>query len=214
MPQRNILLPRLTGLAYLVIIGCGIFAEGYSRGRLIVPKDAAGTASQIAADLGLFRAGIVADSVMLLADVTVAVLFFRLLRPHGARLAQAAMGLRLLQAATILAGLSRLWLVGPALAADDPARVLALIEAHGLIYDVGLIFFAGNCLAMSVLLRRSGGVPKGIAWGIGASGLVYATGSLTHLFAPTALAYVEPAYLVPLLSETALALWLLLRGRI
>ena len=206
--------PRLAGTTYLAIICCGIFAEGYSRGSLIVPDDATATAARISADLGLFRAGRLADSVMHLADVTVAVVFFRLLRPHGAPLARIALILRLFQAATILGGLTRLWAVFPALAADAPARVMTLLEAHGLIYDIGLIFFAGNCFAMSVLLRRSGGVPTLIAWGIGASGLVYLTGSLVHFFAPTVLLYVEPAYLVPLVSETALALWLVVRGRI
>ena len=88
-----------------------------------------------------------------------------------------------------------------------------MTELHAIGYDVGLILFAVNSVLMSVLLWRSD-VPKVIAVGIAASGLVYATGSLTRLVAPDWVVVMEPAYLIPMIAESALCLWLLIRARL
>lgn len=205
---------RLTGLAYLGIILCGVFAEGVARDGLMIDGDASATAQALQSQLGLFRASILADLAMLACDGLVAVLFFRLLRPHGPVLAKIALGLRLLQAATILWGVTFLMRIFPALQGGDDRAIYAALHAHGLIYDIGLIFFAGNCWAMAVLLHRAGGVPRLICNGIGVSGVVYLLGSLTHLIAAPWLGLIAPAYLIPLLAETALSLWLLITARI
>ncbi|WP_172328337.1 DUF4386 domain-containing protein [Mangrovicoccus sp. HB161399] len=205
---------RAAGAAYLAIILCGVWAEGVVRGQLRVPGDPQATAAAVAAHPGLFRAGMAADAMMLACDVTVALLFWRLLRAEAPRLAVAAMLLRLVQATTILAGLSFLPGVLAAARAGDGTAALAGFGAHGLIYDAGLAFFAGNCAAMAVLLWRAGGVPRIIAASIGLSAPVYLTGSLAHFLAPVLLPLVQPAYLLPLAAESALALWLLIRARV
>jgi len=79
---------------------------------------------------------------------------------------------------------------------------------------VAMLFLGVNCLLMAVLLLRSGGVPRIIGGGIGAAGLVYLAGSLARLLVPDALALVQPAYLLPLVAESALCLWLIVRARV
>ena len=205
---------RLAGLAYLVIIACGVWAEGIARPSLITPGDAAATAQAISQNLPLFRASLGADLAMGVADVLLAVLFFLLLRGYGAGLALFALTFRLIQAGLI--GASLILLAGVPMALetgmDDTALLLTRLHASG--YDIGLVFFGVNCLLMSVLLIRSPGTPGLLAYGIGASGIVYLAGSATRLFAPDLLPLVEPAYLLPLLAESALCLWLLIRGRV
>ncbi|MBV0912838.1 DUF4386 domain-containing protein [Anianabacter salinae] len=202
---------RLTGAAYLVIILCGVWAEGFARAGLFFPGDPDATARAVLDNLPVFRASLLADAVMATADITVALLFFRLLRPHGEGLALAAMVFRLMQAGLI--GASLILLAGvPVAAPDAPDTAQTLFAMHGTGYEVGLIFFGINSLFMMVLLARAG-VPRLIAYGIGASGLVYLAGSLLRLIAPHLHTAIEPAYLVPLLAETALCLWLLIRGR-
>ena len=72
---------RVAGVLYLIIIMCGIFAEFFVRSSLIVPGDATATANNIMASESLFRAGIVADLIMILCDVALALVFYVLLKP-------------------------------------------------------------------------------------------------------------------------------------
>jgi hypothetical protein len=93
------------GLLYLVIIACGLYAELGVRTALIVQDDAEATAGRLLASPGLFRSGFVADSLMLFADVAIAVVLYRLLRPVGRTLSLAAAAFRLIQAAILGANL-------------------------------------------------------------------------------------------------------------
>ena len=123
------------------------------------------------------------------------------------------MTFRLIQAALIGASLVLLAGVPAALEAGMPDTALLLTALYGTGYDIGLVFFGVNCLLMAVLLTRAG-LPRALSLGIGAAGLVYLAGSAARLFAPDLHPVIQPAYLVPLLAESALCLWLLIRGRI
>jgi len=204
-------LVRLAGALYLAIILCGLTAELFLRGPLLQ-----GTPDQIAqalgANIGQLRLSLIADTVMLLADVALALVFFGLLRHISKPLALAAMVFRLGQAVLIGASLMALGSV-PSLLEDAPRIAVHMTDLHATGYDVGLILFAVNSVIMSVLLWRSD-VPKVIAGGIAASGLVYAIGSLTRLVGPDWVVVIEPAYLIPMIAESALCLWLLIRARL
>jgi hypothetical protein len=204
---------RFTGAAYLGVVCCGIFAEFFVRGSLVVPGDAAATASQIADASGFFALGIVADLSMVLLDVGVAYGLYRLLSPVHRRLAIAATAFRLLQA-SILA-LNLLNLVRALSLAADPAsapQALAAVETHALFYDVGLIPFGLACLTLGPLLRRAGG-PRWIALALSATGLVYLVGSFGAVFAPALSAALDPLYALAIVAEPAVAIWLIARAR-
>ena len=204
-------LVRTAGALYLIIILCGLTAELLLRGPLLQ-----GSPDQIAralsANVVQLRLSLIADTVMLLADVALALVFFGLLRHISEALALAAMVFRLGQAVLIGTSLMALG-SAPSLLADAPRMAVHMTELHAIGYDVGLILFAVNSVIMSVLLWRSA-VPKVIAGGIAASGLVYATGSLTRLVAPDWVGIVQPAYVIPMIAESALCLWLLIRARL
>jgi hypothetical protein len=204
-------LVRIAGVLYLTIILCGLSAELLLRGPLLQ-----GTPDQISqalgASVGQLRLSLVADVVMLIADVGLALVFFHLLRHISEPMALAAMVFRLGQAVFIGASLIAL-ASAPSLLTVAPRIAVHMTELHAIGYDVGLILFAVNSGIMSMLLWRSA-VPNVIAGGIAASGLVYATGSLTRLVKPDWVAVVEPAYLIPMLAESALCLWLLTRSRL
>ena len=204
-------LVRTAGALYLIIILCGLTAELLLRGPLLQ-----GSPDQIAralsANVVQLRLSLIVDTVMLLADVALALVFFGLLRHISEALALAAMVFRLGQA--VLIGTSLMALASaPSLLADAPRMAVHMTVLHAIGYDVGLILFAVNSVIMSVLLWRSE-IPKVIAGGIAASGLVYATGSLTRLVAPDWVGVVEPAYVIPMIAESALCLWLLIRARL
>jgi hypothetical protein len=86
---------RWTGAAYLGIVACGLFAELFVRGSLVVPGDAVATAHRIAEAPGLFGLGLGADVLMIGLDVAVAFGLYRLLRPVSRPLALAATLFRL-----------------------------------------------------------------------------------------------------------------------
>lgn len=210
-PNTDPRLVRLAGALYLIIILCGLTAELVLRGPLLHGTTEA-IAAALEANIAQLRLSLLADTVMLLADVTLALLFFFLLRPISEPLALAAMVFRLGQAVLIGASLMAL-ASAPSLLADAPRMAVHMTEVHAIGYDVGLILFAVNSAIMAVLLWR-GSVPNLIAIGIAASALVYLAGSLTRLVAPEWTGVIEPAYVIPMVSESALCLWLLIRARI
>lgn len=205
-PQRPLF--AFAGLLYLVIIFCGLWAEGAVRAGLITPGAPDLTARAIARDLPLWRLGVGADLVMVLADVAIGAVFLRIFARRFPLLAPLSFALRLAQAAVIGAALMPLALV-PTLTAQ-PALLEHAIALHRLGYDIALIFFGANCLVMAVMLRQLTGPVLPLA--LAGSGAVYLAGSATALLAPGLNAALQPAYLLPLMAETGFCLWLMARG--
>ncbi len=213
---------RAAGLLYLIIIVFGIYSEVFIRSSLIVAGDAAATAANIVASEGLFRLGFLADAIMLLSDVAIAVLFYVLLKPVSKTLALTAAAFRLTQAAVLGFNLlnyyaALLLINGTAYAAvfrPDQLHALALLfldmHSHG--YDLGLIFFGLSNLVLGYLVVRSEYFPGLLGYGLIAAALVYLTGSLIRFLSPDYISYIEPVYIVPLAAELAFCLWLLVKG--
>src|SRR5215210_3242521 len=78
---------RLAGVLYLLIAVLAPFSILYIPSMLIVPGDAATTASNILASDGLFRLGIVGDSVVILLEIALIAVLYVLLRPVNKMLA-------------------------------------------------------------------------------------------------------------------------------
>ena len=217
----NAHLARPTGLAYLGIIATGIFAEVAVRMALVVDGYPAATAANLAEHPLLFRFGILADVAMVGLDVAVAVGLLALLQHVNRPLAQLAAALRLIQAAVISANLMNMTRAvqlasgGPSAdVLDDavPGLVLSSMEVHGVVYDLGLVFFGLSCLVLAELLRQSRAVPTALGLGVGVAGAVYLMGSFAALCAPSWVATLDPMYGVAFLAELAFALWLVFRG--
>ncbi len=206
-------LTRLAGALYLVIIVLGVTSEGIIRAPILSGADPAATAAAIAAALPLFRLSMLGDLVMALADVGLAVAFYLIFAPVNRAVALAATAFRLVQTAVIAGGL--VLLVAAARSAGAGQADLAHLFAglHGTGYDIGLMFFGVNSLLLAWLILRAGWLHRVFGWALGAAGVVYLGGSTLVLVAPEAAASFVPAYLVPLLAETALCLRLLFGGR-
>jgi len=195
---------RLAGLLYLVIIVAGLWGEGIARGGLT-------TAEAIREGAGLYRLAMGADLLMALCDAGVAVLLYLTLRPLAPAAALGAMVFRLIQTAVIAANMI-VTAAALMLAWADLPGVEAALDLRALGYDIGLAFFGiCNPLIAAIFLRENA-LPNLLGGALGLSGLIYLAGSAVHLLAPEALTAVQPAYLVPLLAESAFALWLLLRA--
>src|SRR5688572_23749835 len=87
---------RIAAVLYLIITAAAIIAHFYVPSQLIVPGDAAATASNIMASGSLFRVGAVgSELVILLSEIVLSVLLYVLLRPVSKTLALVATVARL-----------------------------------------------------------------------------------------------------------------------
>lgn len=213
---------RTAGVLYLVIIVLGLTGELVVRSGIVAAGDAPATAANIRGAEGLFRFGFLADSVMLLADIALAVLLYVLLRPVSKTLALLAMCFRLVQAAIIGGNLlhyhaALVALAGPAYGIAFPPEQLAavatlLLDLHSHGYDLALLPFGVNCLLLGYLVYRSGFLPRVLGALLAAAGVVYLVGSYTRFLFPAQVEAVAPIYLVAIVAESAMCLWLLIKG--
>jgi hypothetical protein len=215
-------LARVTGVFYLLIIVLGIFSEVVIRGGLVVPGDAAATAANILGSELFFRASIAGDVVVFLSDVVVAGLLYVLLRPVSETLALVSAALRLtgtaIYGANLFNQLAAVILLGGAesFVGLDPGQLQAMalffMELHGHGYDLGLVFFGAHCLTLGYLLFRSDLFPSWLGVLIVLAGFGYLVGSFTLFLFPNRADAVAPIYVVPLVGELALCVWLMVKG--
>jgi hypothetical protein len=214
---------RIAGALYLVLIVAGGWAEVFVRGRIIVSGDAVTTAHNIVASQSLWRASIAADLVMHLCDVVVMTVFYLLFKTVNRNLALSVLLFNVVQTAVLVANKTLLvlplfLLSGAAyLQAWTPQQLYGLsyvcLRAHGHGFGIGLIFFGAVCLLEGHLIRRSGFLPKTLGFLMQAAGVCYLLNSFALLLAPGLAAMLFPAVMLPpIIAESSLALWLLVKG--
>ena len=213
---------RICGALYLYIIVAGIFAE-FVRSRLVVPADAAATASNIMANESLFRIGFSGELLHLAFDVAVATILYALLRPVDGNVALLAAFMRLacdiILAVASLSHFAALRLLADAdyLKTFQPDQLYTLtllaLTMHGDGYAISLVFFGFACLSLGYLIFQSGYLPRTIGALMVVAGPCYLFSSFAHFLTPGFAATLFPALFVPIfVAELSLALWLLVKG--
>jgi hypothetical protein len=217
---------RVAGALYLIIIVAGIFAEFGVRSSLIVSGDAAATASTILAAEGLFRSGMAADLVMILADVALALLFYVLLKPVSQALALLAAFFRLAQAAVLGINVLNLFVALQLVRGADylaafsteqmHALALLVLNAHGMGYALALVFFGLQCAILGYLVFRSGYIPRLLGVLLIIAGVGYLTDSFARVlmsgYSDYEALFTLIVFLPAFIGELSLCLWLLVKG--
>jgi hypothetical protein len=214
---------RLGGVLYLAIIVFGAFSEGYVMNTLIVAGDAGATAGNIMASRGLWSVAVAADLVIPVLAVVGVWISYVLLRPVSKTLVLLDVFLTLVSLAVEAVSKLFLLLVLPVLSTSNylPAfehrqlGVLAnlALRAHGIAFDIALVFFGCACLVEGYLLYKSGYFPKFIGVLMQIAGLCYLSSCFADLLAPSIADLITPAILLPpLLGELSYCLWLLIKG--
>jgi hypothetical protein len=214
---------RIGGVLYLIIIVAGLFAEAFVRDRLIVPTDAAATATNIMAHELLFRLGIAADLITFLCAVALTMILYVLLKPVNRNLALLAAFFNLVQDA--IGGINglnlyrALQLLGRAdyLKVFSPEQLQAMallsLKAHSVGFGIALIFFGFSCLVLGYLIFRSGFFPKLLGILMAIAGACYLIlSSAVILSPPVAGALFLWVALPAFIGELSLALWLTVKG--
>lgn len=211
---------RIAGLLYLLIIACGIGSEAFIRQPMYIAGDAHATAANVLASEGLFRFGFMADVIMALSDVALAVLLWVILAPVSRTVALMATAFRLVQTAilgnNLLSLHSALRVLNGAEATFDTSQLETLasfaLDAHAHGYDLGLFFFGINSVLIGTLLYRAEFAPKTLGVAMSLAGAVYLLGSTLRFVAPTYANLFAVAYVIPVFAEAWVALWLVKKG--
>ncbi len=215
---------RLTGLLYLGVIICAGFSQGYVRGTLVVPENAAETAYGILQNEGLFRLGLTTDLIAFLLDAVIAILLYRIFAPFNKTLAMESSAFRII-AHPAIGSLNLLnhHMALKVLETDSPSNAFNttqvqqisayFMEAHHYGYLIAGSFFGVHCLLLALLIYRSNVFPKmfgGLFLGTAAGYLIE---SFTNFNVPgqegfTALIVGVTA----VLGEMGLTLYMLVKG--
>lgn len=200
---------RAAGFAYLLTIAAGLFAEVYVRASIRSAEPEA-TATALEQFEGLYRFGMLADGVMLIAYLVVTALLYRLFKPASASLSLLAACFSLTGIAVLAASLSLLLipLNGEGVAATQDA-----LRLHGRVYNLTGLFFGPYCILIGLLVVRSGLLPKWIGALMTLAGAAFVLDASLDLIAPDFARRIPDAVmLISLLGEGALALWLAVFG--
>jgi hypothetical protein len=191
---------RLAGLLYVVILVLGLFSEVAVRARLT-------TAADILASEGLYRAGIVAHLVYLLAETILVIILFRLFEPVDRDVSLVAAAFRF--AAVVVQAASLTTMFAALLAARDGSPgVPLLLDLFRYGYGIALAFFAVCCAATGYLLRRTA-----LGYLFALAGVVYLVNSFWLFLAPGHDGTVTAVLLLPaVVAETWFTVMLLRRG--
>ena len=214
---------RLAGLLYLAIFVIAPFAFVVVPDRIVVDGDAVATAANLVESAGLFRAGMVAETVIIAIELVLAGLLYALLRPVSRPLSLAAafarVGEAIVQAVNLCtSGIVFLIATGTGyLAVFEPDELDALtslfVDANEFGVMVWGLLFGFHLALLGYLVYRSGFWPRAIGALIMVASIGYLAQSYAHIVAPEHDAFFE-VFVVALAApgELAFTIWLLWKG--
>jgi hypothetical protein len=213
---------RFAGLLYLLTSIVGFFAMGYVPNKLIVHKNAAATASNIAASETLFRLGIAGELIGMVGFIFVALALYDLLK--GVNRRHAALMFILIVVSIPIAfvnelnSFAALVLVRGADSLsilDKPQRealAMLFLNLHGRGFVVAEMFWGLWLFPLALLVYRSRFLPRFLGVWLALAGFAWVILSLTGVLLPQYADKVD-TYLQPaILGEIAFMFWLVIKG--
>jgi hypothetical protein len=223
IPQRRAAL--IGGLAYVIIIVLSLFAISALDGPT-EPTNAAATVGNIVNSEVLFRSGIAAFIIVLIADVVVAWALYVFFQQTSRELSVFAAWFRLVYVAISAAALLNMLVVlklvdgtGYSMAleqAQRDAQVMLSVDAYNYGFFLGLVFFGVHLLLLGYAMVKSDYAPTILGMLVAVAGLGYAVIDLARVVLPNYRAYEDLFLLVlavlVLPGEFGLVGWLLWKG--
>jgi uncharacterized protein DUF4386 len=208
---------RIAGVFYLLEMLTGGFAL-FAGGSLVVPGDAAATATNLLAHESLFRLGFAANLLQFACYIAVTGLFYDLFRPVDRSISSLAAFFSVvgcsIGAVSCLFELAPLAVLGGAQYLNvfkiEQLRALALmfLTLYGQSFNMSFVFFGFYCLLIGYLIFRSSFLPRILGAGMALAGLAWLV-----FLSPTLVHRLSPYILIPgIIGEGSLTLWLLVAG--
>jgi hypothetical protein len=214
---------RIGGVLYLINIVFGFFAIGYVPGVIVVANNAAATSSNILSHELLYRLGIVAHIIILLTNIPLAVIFFRLFKVVNKNITLLVVFFTLvgtaIEAANLLNQFTPLLLLkdGVGQNAFTPEQIQSLtfrlLRLHTFGFNLALVFFGFYGISIGSLIFKSTFLPKFIGVFLWIGGICYLFYSFSNFLAPNFSAQLVPYIQIPSgLAELTFCLWMLIAG--
>jgi hypothetical protein len=221
-PQWDPVAARTAGVLYLFIAVCGGFSIGYVPMQIVVVGDPLASTTNLLANTGLYRLGILADCAVIFFEISITAILYHLFRQLAPKVATLAM---LARAGMIgVMGINLMFWVMPYILMHNPkgvetAQLQAMVQfcfdAHAMGVFVWQLFFAMHLLPLGWLILKSCVVPPLLGWGLSIGAFGYLIQGVVELtFTDIALLDVSIIGLlvVVTISEVSFGLWLLIRG--
>jgi hypothetical protein len=212
---------RITAVLILVMAVIAPFSMLYIPSTLVVPGDAATTAHNIMSSEGLFRVGLLGDSIIFLMEIVITVLLYGLLKPVSRTLSLVAAFSRLSMAVIqginllnqfivllLLSGATYLTVFAPN---QLQALVLLFLNAHAMVILLWGLFFGLHLLVSGYLIYKSGYISSIPGVLLIIAGLCYFIQSFGTILLPQNAAVFTTIGSLSLI-EVALPLLLLIKG--
>lgn len=212
-----LMIARIAGLLYLLVVPLGIFGSLYVPSRLIVSGDAARTANNLMASELLFRFGIVSDLLAPLVLIFVVLFLYKLFQPVNKTIARLMVIFLLLGVPIALISKVNQFIALQLLSGADYLKVFTIeqLQALALLFlrlhdrggTIAAIFWGLWLFPMGYLVFKSGFFPRilGILLMIACFGYVINSFALF-------LGYAVNVGLIAALGEVLFILWLLIKG--
>jgi Domain of unknown function (DUF4386) len=215
----------IAGLAYVVITVLSLFAISVLDGPT-EPGNPAATVENLVNSEGLFRSGLAAFIIVLIADVVVAWALYVFFQRTSRELSLFAAWFRLLYVAIAAAALLNLFVVWKLVDGTDystvlekrqrDAQVMLSLDAYNYGFFLGLVFFGAHLLLLGYVMVKSDYAPSILGVLVALAGLGYVVINLARVLLPNYRDY-EDLFLLLLVvlalpGEFGLIGWLLWRG--
>lgn len=202
---------RIAGALYLLLLPLGILGLIYVQTTLIIPEDAATTASNILAHESLFRLSIVSALLIQIVNLFVVLYLYKLLKPVNENMARLmvmflvlAIPIAMLTEANRVAALLLLHTADP-----SPTLAALFLDLHEVGIQIASIFWGLWLFPMGYLVFKSNYIPKiiGILLIIGCFG--YLADAFVFFLIPNFDILISQYTFI---GELVLPLWLLIKG--
>ncbi|MCB9207506.1 MAG: DUF4386 domain-containing protein [Ignavibacteriales bacterium] len=213
----------VSGVSILIMTFAAIIATQITIGSLFVETDAIITAQNIKSNLTLFRAGTIAWIIILICDVFASWGLYNLLKPVDKSLALLMSWLRLIYSAILGAAIINLIKVIVLINSNLHINTLGIenftTEVYfnmGVFYETwsyGLILFSLHILILGYLSYKSRYIPKYFSVLLMLAFVGYFITNVSNLMFTDYKEYktiIEMIFIIPMLSEVAFAIWLLI----
>jgi uncharacterized protein DUF4386 len=209
---------RIAGILLLITILAGAFGEFYVPSKLVV-SDAATTLKNISTSNLLFRASFAMYLVEAICDVSLALVFYVLLKPVSRNIALLAAFFGLVSTATF--AFAELFYFSPVITSGggsistwSTAQQAAFTQTALTIYGDGAtafaVFYGIESVLRGYLIFRSGYLPRVLGALLALGGLGFVAKNFVFVLAP---AYDSAIYALPMfVAMVPLTFWLLLKG--
>lgn len=209
---------RAIAVLFVVLLAAGVFAQAFVGERLINFSDAGATAANVLGNKDWLRAGYAVYLIEMTCQVTLAALWYVLLRPVNKSIALSAAFIELTGA--IVKTFARVFFLAPlwVLANSETLHGFASDQVQStalVLFRVGddgaataMAFFGFSTLLNGYLIFRSGFLPS---W-LGVLGMLSGLCWLTFLYPPLGRGVFMYTALYGLLSSLAMIAWLLFKG--